>query len=359
MLRLQQLAILILFLFLSPTSLSSVGKVTKQTGPAEIQRNKKSLESKLEVPIEMNDTFITARSKAELTFEDATKVNVTEQSKLVIDDFVYDNKKGAGKLAMRVAIGTVRYASGQIAKTNPQNVGIKTPTATIAVRGTDFSMTVDELGRSLVMLLPSCDNKGCVTGVIQVSNNVGSVTLDVAYQATLVTSIDTVPSQPTIVNIDQSNINNLLIVTPPKEIEKEDTKTAVKNVLDYNALDVDLLKYVDLDKNALEDYKELDIDLLATNLLFNFLDMVGNQLNVDVLSTESRLLPNFNPAAGWTYFYNDDKTKINLCQQTAHTACIRASVDEDKTININQLGIELTQMINRGGKSIINIQQSN
>ena len=359
MLRLQQLVILILFLFLSPTSIASVGKVTKQTGPAEIQRNKKSLESKLEVPIEMNDTFITARSKAELTFEDATKVNVTEQSKLVIDDFVYDNKKGAGKLAMRVALGTVRYASGQIAKTNPQNVGIKTPTATIAVRGTDFSMTVDELGRSLVMLLPSCDNKGCVTGVIQVSNDAGSVTLDVAYQATLVSSIDSMPSQPTIVNIDQSNINNLLIISPPKEIEKEDTKTAVKNVLDHNALDVDLLKYVDLDKNALEDYKELDIDLLASNFLFNFLDIVGNQLNVDVLSTESRLLPNFNPAAGWTYFYNDDKTKINLCQRTAHTACIRASVDEDKTINIDQLGIELTQMINRGGKSIISIQQSN
>lgn len=355
-----RLAILIPFLLLSPISFAGIGKVTKQTGPAEIQRNKKSLESKIDVPVEMNDTFVTAKSKAELTFEDNTKVNITEQSKLVIDDFVYDNKKGAGKLAMRVALGTVRYASGQIAKTNPQNVGIKTPTATIAVRGTDFSMTVDELGRSLVMLLPSCDNKGCVTGVIEVSNGTGSVTLDAAYQATLVATIDTPPTSPVIVNIDQFNINNMLIITPPKEIERgEDSKIAVKNVLDVSGLDVDLLKYVELDKNALEDYKELDVDLLGANILFNFLDVLGNTLNVDVLSAESRLLPNFNPAAGWSYFYNDDKSKVTVCQKTTHNACITSSVDEDKTININQLGIELTQLINRGGKSIITIQQSN
>ena len=56
-------------------------------------------------------------------------------------------------------MGTVRYASGQIAKANPQQVGIQTPTATIAVRGTDFSMTVDEVGQSLVMLVPSCKDE--------------------------------------------------------------------------------------------------------------------------------------------------------------------------------------------------------
>ena len=49
---------------------------------------------------------------------------------------------------MTAPLGTVRYASGQIAKDFRENVTIKTPTATIGVRGTDFAMIVDELGGS-------------------------------------------------------------------------------------------------------------------------------------------------------------------------------------------------------------------
>jgi hypothetical protein len=47
---------------------------------------------------------------------DDSTVKVTEHSKLVIDDFVYDPKnKDAGKLALNMASGTARYASGAIA----------------------------------------------------------------------------------------------------------------------------------------------------------------------------------------------------------------------------------------------------
>ena len=156
MLMLIRLAIATALLSTSLTNFAAVGKVTEQTGPTEIVRDKKSIPSAVNTGIEMNDTIITARAKAKLTFEDSTTINITEQSKLVVDDFVYDPKKGTGKLAMKVVLGTARYASGQIAKTNPQQVAVNTPTATVAVRGTDFSMTVDELGRSLIMLLPSC-----------------------------------------------------------------------------------------------------------------------------------------------------------------------------------------------------------
>jgi hypothetical protein len=202
----------------------------------------------------MNDTVSTARAKATLTFEDKTTVKLTEHSKMIIDDFVYDPKKGAGKLGMKMALGTARYASGQIAKNNPQQVAIKTPTASIAVRGTDFSMTVDELGRSLVVLLPSCDDKGCVTGAIEVSNFGGVVLLDVPYQATLVNSAYLPPSEPTVIKIEQANINNMLIISKPVEVAEVERAgvNKDKNALDFNELDVDLLKFVDLDENKLE-----------------------------------------------------------------------------------------------------------
>ena len=358
MLQLTRLVIATLLLSTSQTNFAAVGKVTEQTGPTEIVRNKKSMPSAVNTGVEMNDTVVTAKAKAKLTFEDNTTVNITEQSKLVIDDFVYDPKKGSGKLAMKVVMGTARYASGQIAKNNPQQVAVNTPTATVAVRGTDFSMTVDELGRSLIMLLPSCDKdkRKCVTGAISVKNDAGEVFMNEPYQTTLVTSLSTPPSSPIIVSIDQANINNLLIVSPPKEI-KENIQVS-KTALAINFLDVDLLKFSDLDKNELENFKELDMNLLDIDMLFNMLDAESAALKQDFLAADNKLLPNFNTAYGAQYFFNDDQSLVNVCRYMgSHTACVRSSVDESKTVTYTQDGSTYIQNINKGGESNITIVQ--
>ena len=359
MLQLILLATVILSTSISQTSFAAVGKVTEQTGPTEIVRNKKSMPSSLNSGVEMNDTIITAKAKAKLTFEDNTTVNITEQSKLVIDDFVYDPKKGSGKVAMKVVLGTARYASGQIAKNNPQQVNVQTPTATVAVRGTDFSMTVDELGRSLVVLLPSCDEekKKCVTGAIIVKNDSGEVFMNEPYQATLVISSSSPPSSPVFVTLDQVNINNLLIVAPPKEIREELNESTT--ALDVNFLNVDLLKYSELDKNELENFKELDLNLLDLDLLGNILDAENAALaaSQETLSTESKLLPNWN-ANNARYFFSDDQNQITLCKYSGnHNACLKSAVDENKTLSVTQEGSPWIQQINKGGDSVVTIIQ--
>lgn len=305
----------------------------------------------------MNDAVITAKSKAKLTFEDNTTVNITEHSKLVIDDFVYDPKKGSGKLAMKVVLGTARYASGQIAKSNPQSVDVKTPTATIAVRGTDFSMTVDELGRSLIMLLPSCDKNACVTGAIEVTTDVGSVLMDVAYQTTIVASKDQSPSKPIIVNIDQANINNLLIISPPKEIVEEDKTSETKTALDINFLDRDLLKYNELDKDELK-YDMLGINELDGELLPNILDESTRALTAsqEALLEEKTMLPRYEEASGLRYAI-DENDKLILTKQSTHTVKIILNREADLTINISQDGVPLYQRVNNGGTTAINIIQ--
>ena len=359
MLQLIRLVASTILLFVSLTSFASVGKVTEQTGPTEIIRDKKSIPSSVNSGVEMKDTIVTAKAKAKLTFEDNTTVNITEQSKLVIDDFVYDPKKGSGKLAMKVVLGTARYASGQIAKNNPQSVDIKTPTATVAVRGTDFSMTVDELGRSLVMLLPSCDNKGCVTGAIEVSTDAGSVFMDVAFQTTYVASASSPPTKPVIVSIDTTNINNLLIIAPPKQVEDEKQKGSTKNALDINFLDKDLLKYNELEENKLDTFRALDINLLDGELLGNLLDASTAQLmaSQEVLSAQNALLPGYTEASGLKYFFNDDDSKVTLYKIGTHTAYVTLNKEADAVVNITQDGSPLTQKINRGGTTTINIIQ--
>jgi hypothetical protein len=211
----------------------SIGTVSDNKGTAcEIQRGKTKSSGVKGSAIEAMDVYLTQACSSNILFKDDTKVKITENSKLVIDDFVFDPKKSdAGKLAMKVTMGTVRYASGQIAKNSPQQVAVKTPTANIAVRGTDFSMTVDETGQSLVVLLPSCKEENeqkkyeleenrCKVGQISVSNAAGTVVLDKAFEATYITSFDSRPTMPTVINTLESKINNNLILVRPLEIER-------------------------------------------------------------------------------------------------------------------------------------------
>lgn len=220
-------------LLAASNSWAGIGTVVDSKGTAcSIERGKTKLNGAKGAEVESMDTYVTGACVTNITFKDDTKVKVTENSRLLIDDFVFDPKKSdAGKLALKVGMGSVRYASGQIAKNNPQHVDIKTPTATIAVRGTDFNMTVDETGQSLVILLPSCkddtevkkfeleENK-CKVGKIEVSTLAGTVTLDEAFAGTYVFSANILPTPPRIINIVESHIGNNLLLAQPKEVKQ-------------------------------------------------------------------------------------------------------------------------------------------
>ena len=212
---------------------AGIGTVSEVKGTqCSIERAKQRLPGDKGAGIESMDTYVTGGCVANITFKDETKVKITENSRLLIDDFVFDPKQSdAGKLALKVSMGTVRYASGQIAKNNPQKVDIKTPSATIAVRGTDFNMVVDESGQSLVVLVPSCkdgekikeyelEENLCKVGKIDVTTTAGTVSLDKAFEATYVQSATLPPTPPVVVNTIESKINNTLIISQPPEVQR-------------------------------------------------------------------------------------------------------------------------------------------
>lgn len=212
---------------------AGIGTVSEVKGTqCSIERAKQRLPGDKGAGIESMDTYVTGGCVANITFKDDTKVKITENSRLLIDDFVFDPKQSdAGKLALKVSMGTVRYASGQIAKNNPQRVDIKTPSATIAVRGTDFNMIVDESGQSLVMLVPSCkegervkeyelEENTCKVGKIDVTTLAGTVSLDKAFETTFVINASTPPSPPVVVNTTEGKISNLLILSQPPEVQR-------------------------------------------------------------------------------------------------------------------------------------------
>lgn len=345
-------------------SYANIGKVTGQTGPTEIQRNREVISSTVNSAVQMNDSVVTARSNTEITFNDSTKVQVTEQSKLVIDTFVYDpNKSDASRLGIKVAIGTARMASGQIAKNNPQNVKVETPTATIAVRGTDFSMTVDELGRSLIILLPSCPvgwkniDKDCKTGRIDVTTEMGTVTLDKPFQSTKTESRESNPARPAILQLSFDQINNMLILTKPKRAAASETS---KTALDINFLDRNLLAFGDLDQNLLtKDGNRLDVNFLDAEFLYNLIDLANAALLASMFDPENQMLPNYkaNKVAGLKYYTENNNITI---YRTGLSSFAQVTVDKDvpTTVNLHQDQTTIQQIVNRTGGSNITIIQS-
>jgi hypothetical protein len=313
----------------------------------------------------MNDVVTTANSKTVITFRYDTKVQITEQSKLVIDTFVYEGEKKTGKLGIKMALGTIKYASGQIAKSDPQQVMVETPSATIGVRGTDFSGTVDETGRSTIILLPSCPvgwrniARDCITGSISVSTIMGTIWLTKPFEAVVVNTSIAKPAS-SILNLSLDQINNMLIVTPPKEIREEKTKDRSKafNFLDENALDKDLLKYDLLDKNALDKPTGLERNYLDSDFLLNYLDIQTNQLLGNELDQFNGLLPKYDKSTNLKY--NVDDNTLTLYRETASSYFeLRVDTTRSLTVHINQDNLAIKQVVNSPGSTTITINQSN
>ena len=352
---------------------AAIGTITEQANsPASIQRSKTTLTGAKGTGVEMEDAIKTNQGKVGITFADNTRVQVNENSKLVIDDFVYDPKnKGAGKLALNMAGGTVRYASGAIAKNNPSKVAINTPTATIAVRGTDFTMTVDELGASTIILLPSCadtiktlsqldpKDKNCVTGIIDVITDAGIVTLDKPFQATRVESRGTLPTKPVTLNLSVDAMNGLLILSPPPEIKRaqQEAKSTSVSLLDQN-----FLKEADLG-NVLADQQQeifkskLAQDFLDQQFLNNLLTLLNDQLNENFLKIADGLLPDYKPNSGVKVAVDD--LSVQLCRSDgSNNQCVSVNKGENSTIYQQQGNVTVKNRVNAGNGTVITLRQN-
>lgn len=221
------------------------------------------------------DDLRTGEGRLQVKFVDDSKLRMTEHTRIVIDNVVFDEDPSKSDLAMTFAQGTARFISGQLGKVDKENIRLKTPTASIGIRGTDFTVTVDEFGKTLVVLLP--DANGISSGEIIVSTMTGEVVLNKPFESTTTTVMETPPSAPAILDLTLEMLNNIMIINPPREKQSPEefmsSVNAAKNLnpLDIDFLDEDLLADEELDKDYLE-FTELDINYLDVDLLEDLLD---------------------------------------------------------------------------------------
>ena len=342
------MVIIKLSLSLNPTNAAyaqGIGEVTETTGSGVIERETDKIPADESTSVEMLDEIRTARGEVNITFDDDTRVSVSEHSELLIDDFVYDPQTNSGALGLKVALGTVRYASGSIASSNPDTVDIQTPSASIAVRGTAFAMTVDELGDSLIILLPNADG---TVGEIVVSSDVGQVILNQMFQATTVRNRTRMPTRPVKLLLSLDMINNLMIISPPKgTIEADETFSDAlsKDLLAYDGLTIDLLE---IDNSLIT--SDLDFDLLNVDLLANLLRSVFDD-DVDGRVT------GYNPLTQVYTFVESPTARVIRFSGSA-TVDIRFTIESGLKLELTQGDSEtFINTLDGGSSNVIRIKQ--
>lgn len=370
-----QLTIVSALIFMGSAYADSIGDIVESTGVGGIIRNNETLPNDVGSDIVLYDEAATVNGRMLIEFLDEEELALTEHTRVYIDEVYYDPNPSKSKMAIRMAQGTARFASGTGNKIKKANIKVSTPTAQIAINGTDFTTTIDELGRSLVVLLP--DDDGNASGEIVVTNEGGERILNQPYQATMVSSYESPPTVAvTIQNITPSMIDNMFIVNPPQEVRIAVEEQAADDMNDdQGILDVDFLEFNELEKDELEEtegdleYSALDIDALNVDLLVDVLDVIeeldkkirgasaeGGSTNIGQFKVEGATL-GLNQGSQYNVFIEDEK----LIFFRDVNGVIEIAFDSGSNVYLQTIveGYEGVILIGDGDDSQIIINQSN
>jgi opacity protein-like surface antigen len=126
---------------------SAVRIVNKVTG--EIDQQQRQL--KTDDAVNQNEAIeVSSDSLGELKLNDDTKLALGPGARLVLDKFVYDPAPSTGTVSVNLLTGAFRFITGLSRKGDYQ---LRTPSASITVRGTIFDVYVDGAGGTWLLLL--------------------------------------------------------------------------------------------------------------------------------------------------------------------------------------------------------------
>lgn len=342
-----------------------IGSISELSGNAQIVRDK-PYGAEMAFPIQQMDNVKTEAGRVAITFADDTIVRVMDHSRLVIDTYIYDPNPKKSEMALRFASGTARFVTGKF--NNKKNIAISTPSADVFVRGTDFTITTTpETGSSLIILLP--DEYGNSSGEIVVATAMGQVILNQPYQATTAMTYNQAPSKPVTLDITLDLIDNMLIVSPPRETEQIQEKTQTNTTVDYldfNDLNIDFLAEDFLENDVNLEFTELDINYLDVNFLEDLLKII-DALEVAEEDESLNQVATTIKITGTT-LGQDKETQIttlitgqliSLRRSVSDTFRLELDGSSSYTLYLTQGGVENIIKINGGSSNTITINQGN
>jgi len=131
-----------LFLILLMTTViiwANIGTIMVVKGKADVKRSTKILTAKNGMELLVGDEIITKiQSRVQVMLKDDTIITIGPKSSFGFDDFIFDGTKNS-KISLKSNRGFFRSVTGKISKIAPERFKVKTVSATIGIRGTDFS----------------------------------------------------------------------------------------------------------------------------------------------------------------------------------------------------------------------------
>ncbi len=129
--------LLLILVFIVSGLLADIGNIMAVKGDAKVLRESGEIVAISGLALLRGDNIITqARSRVQVMLKDETVVTIGSKSKFSFDEYLFDGANS--KVAMSSSRGFFRSVTGRIGKLAPQRFKVKTASATIGIRGTDF-----------------------------------------------------------------------------------------------------------------------------------------------------------------------------------------------------------------------------
>lgn len=139
------LVLLAIIGFSSAAIAADIGLVKVVKGEVSIQRAGSKIPAAVGTSVRASDVVLTgAESAAGITFTDNSLVSLGPNSVFAIDKYRFDTTTHAGEFEGNLRQGRLAAVSGKMVKQSPESMKIRTPSAIMGVRGTEFVVQVDE-----------------------------------------------------------------------------------------------------------------------------------------------------------------------------------------------------------------------
>jgi hypothetical protein len=124
---------------------SQVAQIKTVAGQAEIVRSGARIVARVGDSLYEKDTIETGPDGSiGITFIDNTVMSSGPDSQIVLEDYKFNSSNFKGSMLADMNRGTVSMISGDIARSSPGAMRVKTPTAILGVRGTRFVIEVKD-----------------------------------------------------------------------------------------------------------------------------------------------------------------------------------------------------------------------
>ena len=136
-----------LLCFAAGAGAGEVGQIKAAKGAVFLERQGQRLPATVGMPVQESDSLITgADGSAGVTFSDNSLLSVGPSSVLAIERYAFDSTTHNGHFDTLLKKGTLAVISGNIVKHSPDAMRVRTPSAIMGVRGTEFVVKVIEPG---------------------------------------------------------------------------------------------------------------------------------------------------------------------------------------------------------------------